>query len=212
LQDPQAPEVPALAAAAGWELPARVAALAFDGEAHHRVDARLGAFALVTRIDGVGWAFVPDPLAPGRRAELEHALDGAAAALGPEVPPAEAAGSARRARLALGLARDGLIVADEHLLDLILAREEELTRELAERRLAPLDALPASSRDRLLETLRAWLDAHGEARPAADALHVHVQTVRYRLGQLRDLLGDALDDPRARLELALALEVRRALA
>jgi DNA-binding PucR family transcriptional regulator len=36
---------------------------------------------------------------------------------------------------------------------------------------------------------------------------VHVQTVRYRVGQLRDVLGDALDDPRARLELALALRV-----
>ena len=45
------------------------------------------------------------------------------------------------------------------------------------------------------------------ARPAAAALHVHVQTVRYRLGQLRDLLGDALDDPAARLELALALRI-----
>jgi DNA-binding PucR family transcriptional regulator len=34
---------------------------------------------------------------------------------------------------------------------------------------------------------------------------VHVQTVRYRLGQLRDLLGGALDEPRGRLELTLAL-------
>jgi DNA-binding PucR family transcriptional regulator len=31
--------------------------------------------------------------------------------------------------------------------------------------------------------------------------------VRYRLGQLRELYGDELDDPRARLELALALRV-----
>jgi DNA-binding PucR family transcriptional regulator len=37
---------------------------------------------------------------------------------------------------------------------------------------------------------------------------VHVQTVRYRLGQLRDLLGPVLDDPRGRLELALALQAR----
>jgi DNA-binding PucR family transcriptional regulator len=36
---------------------------------------------------------------------------------------------------------------------------------------------------------------------------VHVQTVRYRVGRLRDVLGDALDDPEARLELALALRV-----
>ena len=85
----------------------------------------------------------------------------------------------------------------------------ELAADLAARRLAPLDDLPASTRARLLETLAAWLDAHGEARAAAAALHVHVQTVRYPLGQLRDLLGTALDDPDARLELALALRVAR---
>ncbi|HEY0630519.1 MAG TPA: helix-turn-helix domain-containing protein [Thermoleophilaceae bacterium] len=209
LREPQPAEVPQLAQAAGWELPARVAALAFDGDAPDRVDARLGAFALVARIEGIGWALVPDPFAPGRRAEIERALGGAGAAIGPEVAPADTARSARRARLALGLV-DGLVVADEHLLDLILGRDEELSRELAERRLAPLDVLPAAARERLLDTLHAWLDAHGEARPAAAALHVHVQTVRYRLGQLRDLLGNSLDDPDARLELALALRVARA--
>jgi DNA-binding PucR family transcriptional regulator len=70
-----------------------------------------------------------------------------------------------------------------------------------------LDELPAGQRTRLVETLQAWLDAQGEARPAADHLHVHVQTVRYRVGQLRDVLGGALDDPDGRLELALALRV-----
>jgi DNA-binding PucR family transcriptional regulator len=248
-----------------------VGVLAFDGEAPERVGSRLAALGLVARIDGVGWALVPDPFAPGRAAELARALGGAAAALGPEVPPSDAPRSARRAELALELVakprvaaptpsstvrdarrstvrdargstvRDargstgreargstgreargstaphaggsaGFVVAQDHLLDLILRRDEEIARELAARRLAPLDVLPATSRARLLETLAAWLDAHGEARPAAAALHVHVQTVRYRLGQLRDLLGDALDDPRARLELALALEVRRARA
>jgi DNA-binding PucR family transcriptional regulator len=77
------------------------------------------------------------------------------------------------------------------------------------RRLAPLDALSEPVHDRLTETLAAWLDHLGEARPAAETLNVHVQTVRYRLGQLRELLGDALDDPDARLELALALRARR---
>jgi DNA-binding PucR family transcriptional regulator len=65
----------------------------------------------------------------------------------------------------------------------------------------------------MVETLAAWLDAHGEARPAADALHVHVQTVRYRLDRLREVLGDdALNDPERRLERALALRVRSAAA
>ena len=212
LTEPQPPpaELSRAAVAAGWELPAAVAALAFDAsDTPARVDARLGAVALVARIEGVGWAVVPDPFAPGRAAELTRALDGTAAALGPEVPPADAPRSARRAQLALELVTDGggLVVANDRMLDLILRRDGELANELAARRLAPLDALPANTRARLLETLRAWLDAHGEARPAAAALHVHIQTVRYRLGQLRDLLGDALDDPEARLELQLALRV-----
>jgi hypothetical protein len=212
LRDPQPPpsEVARAAIAAGWEMPGRVAALAFDDDAPERVDARLGASALVTRIDGVGWALVPDPLAPGRRAALEEALGGVAAAIGPEVELGEVPLSARRARLALklALARNAteLVVAEDHLLDLLLHRDEELAEALR-RRLAPLDDLPRASRARLVETLSAWLDAHGEVRPAAAALHVHVQTVRYRLGRLRDLLGDALDDPEARLELALALRV-----
>ena len=42
------------------------------------------------------------------------------------------------------------------------------------------------------------------ARVAAE-LHVHPQTVRYRLARLRERLGSALDDPAARFELALAL-------
>jgi DNA-binding PucR family transcriptional regulator len=46
----------------------------------------------------------------------------------------------------------------------------------------------------------------------ADALGLHVQTVRYRLAKLRERLGDALDDPADRLELALALRARDALA
>jgi len=88
LREPQPPaaEVAQLALGAGWELPDRVAALAFDADAPERVDARLAAFALVARIDGVGWALVPDPFAPGRRTELESPLDGAAAAIGTAVP------------------------------------------------------------------------------------------------------------------------------
>ncbi|MBJ7358550.1 MAG: helix-turn-helix domain-containing protein, partial [Nocardioides sp.] len=34
---------------------------------------------------------------------------------------------------------------------------------------------------------------------------VHPQTVRYRMGQLRELYGDRLDDPDAVLELLIAL-------
>ena len=204
LADPQVPdEVERAARAVDWERPERVAVLTFHEAAAGRVEARLPALVAAT------WAVVPDPDGPGRHDEIRAALGTHRGALGPTVTPERAPESARRAALALeAIAADSLVIADEHLLDLALAGDARAAHDLARRRLAPLDELPASQRDRLVETLAAWLDAQGEARPAADRLHVHVQTVRYRVGQLRDVLGGVLDDPDGRLELALALRVR----
>lgn len=39
----------------------------------------------------------------------------------------------------------------------------------------------------------------------AEALHVHTQTIGYRLTQLRKLFGNALDEPTTRFELEIAL-------
>jgi len=199
-----AEELARLAADADWSLPARAAMLAYDAPG-----ARMPTDAVAGELGGRSWVVVPDPA--GRRAELERALRGGRGGLGPTVAVAGLPGSASRAALALEIAGEGeLVVASERVLDLLLRADLGLSADLASAALAPLDALPASQRDRLLETLAAWLDAHGEARPAADRLHVHVQTVRYRLERLREVLGDdALDDPERRLELALALRVRR---
>jgi PucR-like helix-turn-helix protein len=207
---PAAADLQRIAEAAEWSLPERVAVVAFQSNHLDRTGARLAEPVRFASLEGVGWALVPDPSAPGRRAELRAALRDAAAALGPAVPVERAPESGQRARLALeALSSPGrLVVADDHLLELIIHSADGLADDLARRRLAPLDDLPPGSRERLLETLVAWLDAQGEARPAAERLHVHVQTVRYRLGQLRELLGPALDDPRQRLELSLALRVR----
>jgi PucR-like helix-turn-helix protein len=201
LTDPQPADLERLAQEAGWEPPERLAVLAFDPAATDAVAARL------TALVASGWGLIADPDGPGRHDELRRALRDTRGALGPAAAIEDAPESARRARLALEVGRDGLVLADDHLLDLILAGDPRLADDLARRRLAPLESLPRNQRERLLETLRAWLDAQGEARPAADRLHVHVQTVRYRVGQLRDVLGDALDEPDARLELALALRV-----
>ena len=46
----------------------------------------------------------------------------------------------------------------------------------------------------------------------AAELHVHPQTVRYRLERLRESFGSALDDPDARFELELALRARSSRA
>jgi len=42
----------------------------------------------------------------------------------------------------------------------------------------------------------------------AHRIHVHPQTVRYRLRQIQELFGDQLRDPDRRFELQLALRVR----
>jgi DNA-binding PucR family transcriptional regulator len=62
----------------------------------------------------------------------------------------------------------------------------------------------------LSETLLAWLDHQGRVPEIAAALNVHPQTVRYRLGRLRELFGAQLDDPQVRFELALVLRPVRA--
>jgi len=216
-----AEELALLAAPAGWPLPAAVAALAVAGdEDPERLASRLGGdvIAALGADEAVTVAWVPDADAPGRRAQLSAGVRGAPAALGPAEPPARGARSLRRARAALLAlqaghlsAADGLVIADEHLLELFLhgAGAQE-AGDLADRLLAPLDALGEGPRARATSTLRAWLDHPGQVQHVGGVLHIHPQTVRYRLVRLRELFGQQLDDPDARFALALALRARGA--
>jgi hypothetical protein len=202
---PGADEVVELASGADWNPPPRVAALAWAAEDGERVARRLPADALVAPWEDALVALLGDPEAPGRDDVLTGALAGRSAALGPAVELERAGESARRALATLGLGAPGLQRAQDHAPELLLAADPAVAADLAARRLAPLDELRPSARARLTATLAAWLEHQGDVRATAEALHVHVQTVRYRLAQLREVFGDALDDGRARLELALAL-------
>ena len=86
-----------------------------------------------------------------------------------------------------------------------LHADEAALADLRARVLAPLDGLRPTAAEKLAETLRAWLLHQGRRDDIAAALFVHPQTVRYRMGQLRDLYGDRLEDPDTVLELTLAL-------
>jgi DNA-binding PucR family transcriptional regulator len=108
-------------------------------------------------------------------------------------------------RALAGLTEDRLYVCDDHLLDLWLSADPALTRRLAERVLRPLAGETPTSRAKLEATLAAFLDHHGHQGAMASALGLHQQTVRYRLGRLRDAFGPALDEPRDRLALRVAL-------
>lgn len=198
----------AAAREAGWELPRRLAALVWRDDSEQPVGRRLPPGSLVAGTEeGIPCALVPDAAAPGRQTEIERAVEGRTAALGPTVPGAEAWRSLRRATEALRLSAGEaeLVLAEERLADAIVHADQTLLRELAERRLAPLDGRTDRSRARLTETLAAWLDHQGNVPATARELHVHAQTVRYRLDQLRELFGDDLEDPGARFELSLAV-------
>jgi DNA-binding PucR family transcriptional regulator len=57
----------------------------------------------------------------------------------------------------------------------------------------------------LAETLRVYLDAFGDVAAAAAALHVHPNTIRYRVRRVEQVLSTTLADPDVRLLLSLSL-------
>lgn len=217
--DAEPEQVQEAARAARWPLPRTLAALAIelpgdapDGDNVRRRTPRTLLLPLGAISENVGelvCAIVPDPDAPGRQAELGRALEaaGARAGLGPAVGWPEAALSFARARAALELDGEGLISARVRAGELLLSGDRMLAAEFAADRLAPLDGLPAGSRERLTATLTAWLAEQGRLAPMAQRLGVHPQTARYRVARLRDLFGAALDDGEERFWLALALHV-----
>jgi hypothetical protein len=205
------------AAAVGWRVPLSMAALAFDVDELPRVTGRLPADALVAPIGGAGCAVVGDPDGPGRGAEISRAVRGIGACLGPAGDRTALAASWRLARLGLaGLETgavspahaEGLLVADEHLVELLSLEAPAALARLAARRLEPLEGLTDKARARMSETALAFVQHRGNAPAMGASMGVHPQTARYRIARLRELFGAALDDPDARLELELALRAR----
>jgi hypothetical protein len=152
---------------------------------------------------------VPDVDRSGRQ-YLARILQGRYAVMGPARPWTRAAASYRRAARALlsGLAaeEDGETLDTEaHLASLVLAADPEALADLRAQALAPLAHLRPATAQKLTETLRSWLLHQGRRDDVAEDLFVHPQTVRYRMGQLREAYGERLNDPQTVLELTLAL-------
>ncbi|WP_327587728.1 helix-turn-helix domain-containing protein [Nonomuraea sp. NBC_00507] len=214
---PASPEAIAdLAKAAGWRLPRTVACVALDVRPGGCRMPLLPPDVLAGLERPVPCLLVPDPSGPGQAQMLEQALRGRWGAIGPAVPMAAAATSLRWAREALELSRRGvlprgLLRCEDHMATLVVFKDEELVSALADVRLAPLAHLRPAQQDRLAETLLAWLRHGRGAGEVAARLHVHPQTVRYRLRQLEELYGDQLADPDIRFELEIALRARQAV-
>ena len=88
--------------------------------------------------------------------------------------------------------------------------DEIVTMIGADERLIDPRVLELRAKDpTLAETLRAYLDSFGDVAAAASWLHVHPNTVRYRVRRIEAALGTSLADPEVRLVLSLSLRATR---
>src|SRR6266536_883597 len=120
----------------------------------------------------------------------------------------------RQARLAYAAATPSshdLIRYEQVPIAVLLASAPEAATVVARTILGAVLALPAAECDILLATLRTWFAAQGATSNAAAKLHVHRNTVRYRLRRLEELTGRSLAQPTGLAELHLALEATRIL-
>ncbi|WP_289033510.1 CdaR family transcriptional regulator [uncultured Arsenicicoccus sp.] len=205
------------ALAAGWALPPMLAVVALRREQAQGLRLALGRGALVVEREDDVVALVPAPTTERARRDLERALRGRGAVVGPTRPWNEAPESLRltmltiarleqaATRSAVAPERPDIVFVGDYLAQLALHAEPAVVADLARVRLAPLDAFAPATRGRLAETLLHWLVHWGQRQPVADALSIHPQTVGYRVTQLREAFGPALDDPEIRFELLLVL-------
>ncbi|GAA4548198.1 helix-turn-helix domain-containing protein [Amycolatopsis samaneae] len=89
---------------------------------------------------------------------------------------------------------------------LLAAVPEELRRSFRARVLGPVLAYDAAHKSELVHTLRAFLRNSGSWTQTSAELHVHVNTLRYRISRIAELTGRDLASFPDRVDLYLALD------
>src|SRR6266487_671778 len=87
-----------------------------------------------------------------------------------------------------------------------LYEHEELS-DFYQETLAPLLESDSHS-SALLETLECFFNCNGNLSETARTMHLHRNSLLYRLGRIEELLGRSLEDPEFRLSLQIALKIR----
>ena len=164
---------------------------------------------IATPAEDVALLLVPDA-GGAARATLLTVLSGREAVVGPARPWQRARRSYARALRGWALPRtEDVVDTERHLPQIVLGADRAAVADLRQAALAPFDDLPEATAERLAETLRAWLLLQGRRELVAETLHVHPQTVRYRMSQIRELFGERLQDPDEVLALLIALSAPR---
>lgn len=153
------------------------------------------------------------------RTRLANDIPGILIALGKEAPSvATWSRSLREAEQAMLLGRQ--LLDSGRVLDfgdlgvyrlLVLLRESPELWEFYRTTLAALADYDQKQRAELLKTLDVFFASLGNLAQTAEALHVHRNTLLYRLKRVGEISGLDLEDPEERLALWLALKAHRVL-
>ncbi|WP_033292557.1 PucR family transcriptional regulator [Amycolatopsis jejuensis] len=132
------------------------------------------------------------------------------AAVGPEAL-LSALGEARQARKLAELQSGALRVVATQEIDsfeqLLAAVPAEVRAAYRDRFLGPLLAYDNAHHGDLVRTLEVFLETACSWSRCANALHIHVNTLRYRIQRIEALTGKSLTSLQGRLEFTLALRV-----
>lgn len=200
----------ALAEQIGWSAPGGVTVVIGPGVGDRWPPAASAGQALVLVTGDDRWAVVPTWVAQGdgmADGECRRVIVGTSEAL-TEAPESLRCAQRLTTLVSAGVivsTGNGLIRADDNLLELAVTADGSSVERLRNRLFASLAELSDVRREALQRTLLAWLLTGGDRAAAAAWLHVHPQTVSYRLGRLREFLGDSLDEPRRRAEMVISL-------
>ncbi|HEY6537773.1 MAG TPA: helix-turn-helix domain-containing protein [Candidatus Dormibacteraeota bacterium] len=95
---------------------------------------------------------------------------------------------------------------------LLEVRDPEVLRRFVEETLGPIVAYARHHRTPLLATLETLVAQRWNQRAAGRQLHVHINTLAYRVQRIEDLLNLSLDDAETRVVLSVALQARQLLS
>src|SRR5581483_724336 len=135
--------------------------------------------------------------------------------LAPAAPRDELAGLLDELRVLVELGRrkamTGEILPEAFLTELLLARSPRLALLARQRVLGPLENHHRAGSSNLVDTLSTFVNCELDRRRAAKCLHVHPNTLDYRLRRIAELTGLELGRPNDIVTVTLALK-QRALA
>ncbi|MFC6014499.1 PucR family transcriptional regulator [Nocardia lasii] len=116
----------------------------------------------------------------------------------------------RQARAALALLpEDGGVLALPQLtpFEYLMLRADETTRQLVDPRIGSALAEDRVRGGTLAATIRAFAAADMNLREAAEVLHIHLNTAKYRLGRIHELTGRNVRRVNDLVELLVAIEL-----